>query len=574
MNQTLRALVAAVLVVGSAVAVGATPVAATTQQETASLGDTYVEVTRGETASISVSHSAPANLTIGSDEDGFEVVVPLGGSGTDTVEFDTYRTTSANPDDFLSVGGATMQTPPIDEAIEPGTYSLRVTIDGVTEAVGNLEVKPRNETTGEPGVLPGSIDFQSDETGDVWGRVTARQGVAVGDYAAFVVNESGLESAFGENPSVASLADEGVEMRVDELDPEPNTEAETYQGGDLRVLSKVADGDRFLVLWDTSGVELGSRSNHTFEYSLWLDESNPLVSERETLVTERVTLSEPSVRLQGDPGFVLHPWDGNTIVVNGTTNLAPTTSLDVRALQEDPNYLWKHVVAVSGDGTFSATFDFANTDRPRTFPLWVLNHRSNSQHMVRLTAANGSLLFPSQTVQNGSVSVANVSLSRGGFVRLTANNSTLGATDALAPGDYRSLTVALNGTLDGPTNVTAAAVVDANGNGVLDDSDPTYGSWETPVEDTAVIEPAAVGNETNGSANETTTATVTRTTNATAAATTAQETTIRVEDAAPLTPAQGGGGSSDGFAPLSPVTTLVAVAAAVLLAVRRGPDRL
>ncbi|MFB6268456.1 MAG: BGTF surface domain-containing protein [Halobacterium sp.] len=575
MNQTLSVLVAA-LVALSVLGVGAAPVAA--QQETASLGDSYVEVTRGETVAISVSHSAAANLTIGADSEGFEVVVPLGGSGTDTVEFDTYRSTSSNPDDFLSVNGATMKTPPIDEAIEPGQYTLTVTIDGVTEAVGNLEVKPRKETTGKPGVLPGSVDFEEDGASAAWNRATHRQSVAVGDYAAFVVNESGLGSAFGENPSVASLADEGIRMRVTELDPEPNTEAETYTGSDLRVVSKVPERDKFVVVWDTSGIDLGSRSNHTYEYRLWLDETNPLVSSEETLVRERVTLSDPSVRLRADPGFRLDPWDGDRMVVNGTTNLAPTTSLDVRALQETPmDYLWKNVVTVSADGTFSATFDFSQAERPGSFPLWVLHYKDESRHMVRLTAANGTLLFPSQTEQNGTVTVENVTLSEGGFVQLTANNSSVGVTDPLPAGDHGSLTVALNATLDGPTNVTATALVDANGNGQLDDSDPVYGSWATPARDTAVIRPAVSQNDSNGTVNTTTAPTTpTNTTaNATANATTEQQTTIQVAESAPLAPAaSNGGGSSGGSVPLSPVATLVAVAAAALLALRRGPDRL
>lgn len=573
MNQSGSALAVVAFVLVSALGAGVTPVAAA--QEEASFGDSYVEVTRGETVSITVSHSAPANLTIGSDDEGFEVVVPLGGSGTDTVEFDTYRSTSANPDDFLSVNGATMQTPPIDEAIEPGQYTLRVTVDGVTEAVGNLEVTPRGETTGEPGVLPGSVDLADASAGDLWSRITTRGRVAVGDYAVVVVNESGLGSAFGDSPTVSSLAAEGVEMRVDELDPEPNTEAETYAGGDLRVVSRVADGDRFAVVWDTSGVELGDRSNHTYEFSVWLNESNPLVAERETLVRERVRLSEPAVGLDADPGFTLAPWDGDEMRVNGTTNLAPTTTLDVRALQDAPvDYLWKRVVTVGADGTFSASFDFSRATRPGSFPLWVLDHREETRNVVRLPAANASLLFPAQTVRDGAVTLEDVNLSAGGFVRLTANGSVVGVTDELPAGTRGSLAVALNESLDGPTNVTATAYVDADGDGRLDDDDPVYGSWDTPVRDTAVVRPAADADDETANG----TATATRTTRTTPAATTSAEptaSTIRVRDAEPLAPvASNDGGSTGGFVPLSPVLTLAALAAAALLAVRRGPDRL
>ncbi|WP_336034975.1 DUF7282 domain-containing protein [Halobacterium yunchengense] len=575
MRQTLPALVAAV--VAAAAIAGVAPAVASAQQEDAAIGggdDNVIEVVRGETASIEVSHSEDANLTIGSEDDGFEVVVPLGGSGTDTVEFDTYRSASADPDDFLSVGGGTLESAPIDEAIEPGEYRLSVTIDGVTEAVGVLDVDPRGETSVEPAVLPGDVD-PDDEDADVWGRLTTRGTVAVGDYAAFVVNESGLENAFGEEPSVSRLDDEGLELSVRELDPEPNTEAAEYGSSSFHLVSQVADGDRFVVLWDTGDVDLGSGSNHTYEYELALDESSPLVAERTTLDAARVTLAEPDVSLRADPGFTLRQWDGDEMVVNGTTNLAPTTELDVRALQEDPAYLWKHVVDVSADGEFSATFDFSPAERPRSFPLYVRGYEDESRHQVRLPAANASLLFPSQRVRDGSVTVENVSLSEGGFVEVTANDTTLGATEFLDPGTTESVAVPLNESLDGPTNVTATAYVDADGDGELDGDDPAYGSWEATVRDTAVVRPAGAENTTTAPEDPTTTPTTNRTTTP-ANETTARQTTIRVQEGAPLAPAaaNGGGGSSGGFAPLSPAVTITALAAAALLALRRGPDRL
>jgi hypothetical protein len=572
MNQTPTVVAVVAVVLAAAVVAGATPAAAATQQEDASLGDSYVEVVRGETTSITVSHSASANLTIGGDEDGFEVVVPLGGSGSDTVEFDTYQSTSANPDDFLSVNGATLESAPIEDAVEPGRYSLTVTIDGVTEAVGTLEVLPRGETTIEPGAVPGSVDLDEASAGDVLSRLTKRETVAVGDYAAFVVEEEGLENAIGDSPTPSTLTAEGFGLSVTELDPEPNTDAEQYGGASLHVISRVPEDDRLLVLWDTSGLDLGDRSNHTYEYELWLDDSNPLAAERETLVRERVTLETPRLQLDADPGFELDAWDGDRMRVNGTTNLAPTTALDVRALQDTPtDYLWKHVVSVSGDGTFSVTFDFAPAERPGSFPLWVLGHEDETRHVVRLRAANGSLLFPSQSVQDDTVTLENVTLSEGGFLRLTANSSTVGVTDALQSVTNASVTVPLDEPLDGPTNVTATAIVDADGDGEVGASDPVYGSWNTPVRDTAVIQPAPV--EQDNTTTATTTTPNRTTTNTTTA--TATKTTIRVNEAEPLAPAASNDpGSSGGFVPLSPVTTLVALCAAALLALRRGPDRL
>ncbi|WP_232700786.1 DUF7282 domain-containing protein [Halobacterium wangiae] len=553
MTRTATAVVVALLVVASGVAV--VPTTATATDESASFGEGYVTVERGETASIKVSHSAAANLTIGGETDGFEVVVPLGGSGTDTVEFDTYRTTSSNPDDFLSVNGATLVSRPLEDAIEPGKYQLEVTIDGVTQAVGNLEVTPRGETVGTSGVLPADVDFEEASAGDVHGRVSLRENVAHGDYAAFVVNESGLGWAVEDD---GSLADE-LTAEIVELDPETNTVADEFSGGDLRVVSQVEDHDRFLVLWDTDQVERHRSSNNTYEFRLTLEEHSNLVEEDERLVERRTRVVEPTMTLTAEPSFTLTPWDDATMRVDGQTNVAPTTTLDVRALQETPNsYLWKNVVDVSENGTFTANFDFSAATPPTSFPLWVREYRDLSEQTVELTTAEATVTFESQQVDNGTVAAQNVTVSHGGFVRLTANNTTIGATEYVSSGSYESVRVPLNDSLENATVVTATVVADRNRNGSLDASDTPYEFDGAPVADNATVLP-----DPDDSTDDQTTTAANRT-----------ETTsnLDVDESDPLTPdpdAGDGSGSSGGFVPLSPLTAVVALAAAALLAGRR-----
>jgi hypothetical protein len=574
-HTRLVPLLATLVVLAGAFA-GVAPAAASAQAS-ASVGD--YTVTRGDTVSMSVGHSAPANLTISGG--GFEAVVELGGSGSHTVKLDTYASTG-NASEFISGGSATLIGPPLNEALKPGTYTLEVTIDGTTEAYGKLTIRSNGEVTSETGVLPGDY-FEEDsgnplsavQTHDEIGR--GNQHVVSGDYAVFVVDENGsnIGTPFGGDASLSDLAGEGFEISVEELDPEPNTDAKTYSGERVTVRAQFGDGDGTLgVFFDTEGIDIGSESNHTYEFDLTVDEDqNPLFETDQTLLTERVTLVEPSVSIDAEPGYTLDPWDGDTIRVTGETNLLPGTVLNVRALQEPPAAkLWQDDTTVSADGTFETMFDFSNADRPSTFPLQVRGY-DETKRVVRLRAANGSLLFPSQTVHDDTVTLENVTLSDGGFVRLTANNATVGVTDALQPVTNRSLTVPLNTTLTEPTNVTATAIVDADGDGELNESDPVYGSWNTPVRDTAVIQPGTAAE------NERTTATTTTanqtTTNNTTAAVTATKTTIQVAEADPIAPAASNdAGSSGGFVPLSPVTTLVALFAAALLVIRRGPDRL
>jgi len=554
MSRPATAALVALLVAASAVAV--VPAAAATTDESASFAEGYVTVERGETATIKVSHSAPANLTIGGDSDGFEVVVPLGGSGTDTVELDTYHTASSNPDDFLSVNGGRLESRPIDRALEPGKYHMEVTIDGVTQAVGNLEVKPRGETVGNAGVLPDDFDFEETSAGDVHGGVTPRQTVAQGDYAAFVVNESGLDWAFGDDGTLSSK----LSAAVVELDPEPNTVADEFSGGDLRVVSQVEEHGRFLVLWDTDQVERHRNTNNTYEFRLTLDESSNLVESDERLVSKRVQVVEPSIRLTPDPAFTLEPWDDSTLRVEGQTNLAPGTELDVRALQQTPrSYLWKHVVGVSENGTFAAEFHFGEATTPASFPLWVRQHRGQTEHTVRLTTANASVTFESQQVDNGTVVARNVSLTHGGFVELATNESILGASEFLQAGSHDSVRIPLDDAPENATEVTAAEVADTNRSGAFEASDGPYVVSGAPVADNATVLPAP------DDSNEQTT--TTRTTTTTTA------TTLDADESDPLTPNPGnaddGGGSSGGFVPLSPLTVVVALAAAALLGWRQ-----
>ena len=585
MVQTrLVTLLAALVVLASAVA-GVAPAAASAQVS-ASVGD--YAVTRGDTVSMSVQHSAPANLSISGG--GFDAVVELGASGSDTVELDTYASTG-NASEFISGGSAELSGPPLDEALKPGTYTLEVTINGTVEAYGSLTIRPTGGLTSTTGALTG--DYFDQEGGDALSAAQmhedigrGNQHVVSGDYAVFVVdeNESNIGAAFDGDVGLADLEGEGFEMTVEELDPEQNTDAKTYTGDRFTVQAQFGDGSgQFAVFWDTEGVDIDSGSKHTYEFELTVnDDQNPLFDEDQTLINERVRLVDPSVSIEAQPGYTLEPWDGDTMRVTGETNLLPGTVLNLRALQTPPDpKLWQDDVAVTANGTFETTLDFANADRPSTFPVQVRGY-DETKHVVRLPRVNATLLFPSQTAHDGSITVENVSLSRGGFLQLTANNSTVGVTDSLPAGDHGSLSVTVNETFAGPTNVTATAVVDANENAELDDSDLAYGSWSTRVEQTAVIRPPAQENDSNGTQNTTTAATtVTQTTtaNGTTAnettATTAQQTTIRVNEAEALAPvASNDSGSSGGFVPLSPVTTLVALVAAALVALHRGPDRL
>lgn len=554
-----RALTATALVLILALAPVLGGVAAASTPESASFGERTVTVTRGDTAEIKVSHSAPANLTIGSQGKGFEVRVPLGGDGTDTVEIDTYATTGP-ASSFISAGGATLQTPELDRSLAPGSYTMSVSIDGTTEALGMLEVLPRNGSGSFGGVAPASLE-PGDSEEDVYSQTTERETVAQGDYAVFVVNDSSLSSAFDPDDLSGGPGANGIEARLVQLDPAPNSPAEEYvptSTSAATVIAQYEDNDRFLVAWDTSQLETDDRSNGTYEFQVSLRaDHNTLVEEDERIVTERVTLEEPSFDFEADPGFTLAPWDDATMQVAGETNLAPHSVIDVRAVQDEPEpYLWSHDVEVSANGTFSATYDFSQASPPTSFPFWVQGYRNAESRTVTLSAANASVAFDSQAITDGGVSVRTVNLSHGGFVRVSGNNTTLGSSAYLPPGSHDDVRVALNQSLDEPALLNATVVADRNRNSTLDDADAPYEVAGTVVADTAIISP-----EGSSSTNTTSTPTTAD------LGSSATSTTLAVteEDALTAVPDNETGGSSSGPLPLSPLVVVAAFALAGLL---------
>jgi len=581
--QRIAAAAVALLVVAAGVA--ATPLAAADpSDESASFGgDGYVTVVRGEDVDISVSHSTDANLTIGGEGNGFEVSVPLGGSGSRTITLDTYNTSSDDPADFLSADNAELVSEPIDEALVPGEYDLTVTMNDTVMAAGTLEILPREETTSEVGIAPGSFDFEEAGVGGSLDRISEGDTVARGDRAAVVANVSGLSWALPASSANATL-DDSIDVSVVELDPEPNTVAEEYTtGASLHNVSNVGDAGEFAVFWDADVTPHGN-SNNTYEFRVTLTADSEIVEEDEVLVRERVRVVEPFVELSASPSFTLAPWDDRQLRVTGETNRAPGTTFDVRAFQSEPREVVRNVVEVGSDGTFGADFAFPRAAVPSEFPLWVQNYRDQTEHTVELTAANASLSFADQQVDQGAVTVGNVSLSHGGFVAVTKNDTengttttTVGVSPQLDAGDHGTVSVPLADRLENETALTATAMADANRNGTLDaEADVAYSVGGAVVEANATVQPEPDPAGDNATSTATTPSNGTTTTasspNGTAPPATTTQRSLETGESAPLTPNRSGGsggGSSSGTVPLSPALVAVAVAAAAALAGRQ-----
>lgn len=436
--------------------------------ESGGFGDNTITVTRGDTVEITVSHSDTAHVYIGSERNGFLLEAVVGGSGTHTITIDTYASTGA-PSSFVSgASSITLHTPQLQRPLAATTYDMNVTVGGVEQDIGALTVEPRGKMSASTSIAPGSI-FDSDtfDLKTVLGSATPNETVAHGDSVVIPVNESGLENAFNVKDLDGDANANGIAVRLTELDPEMNTEPETLVATEDPGISVLTDfeNDRFVVVWNTDQRAMSSSSNDSWRLDVVLTPSNGLVQEKVTVASARVQIVKPVVRTNDSQLREFYPWMEPTVTVTGRTNLAPGTTLNVRAKSTDPPFISQSDVTVSENGTFETTIDISRSSSGQTVPVWILGHRATTERTVVRYDETAALTFRDQ-VSNGRILAADaVRLDAGGFVVVESNGTQIGVSEYLAPGTHEDVEIELTTTLEEPTNVTAVAHVDRDRNG-------------------------------------------------------------------------------------------------------------
>ncbi len=582
MNDWWRGVVALLLAVGVALAGSGVAAGAEGEEGSASFGDDSLTVTRGGVLEVTVSHSDTAHLYLGGERSGYLLEVTLPGSGTDTVTVDTYRSANADPDTYVTGGDATIHSDSLDEPLVATKYLMNVTVGGVERDLGHFVIEERGSAGATSGVAPGELDPAEAAFGGLAEATTSRSTVARGDYAVVRFDATGLTSAFDESDLTGGAGAEGIEVRFTRTDTGPNVEESflATPANGTRVFTDFGDdgnagegGDEVLLLWNTSTLP-PDENPREYEVTMTLREAhNELVNEDETVFSTDFEVVPPSFSLSADPGFTVHPWNDSSLAVSGRTNLAPGTTLEVRARSEAPDtFLQPHEVSVGGNGTFGASFDFDGVARGTSFPLWVLGYRGLTQRTVTLQEEAANVTFRDQTTRGTSVTVDSVTLSAGGFVVVQDEKVGIrGASSYLSPGTHRDVRVPLVPTLNTNTTMYAVPYTDRNENGTFDSRiDRAYAPNETPVMSEANVVPAAdapTPTPRGTPATETATATTT-----TAAPT---QTPLPVREETPLTPSEGGDGDG-GLLPFplpGPLTgrtlSVVAVVGAGVLALRR-----
>jgi hypothetical protein len=538
-----------------------------TDDASGSFPEGNVSVTRGDEVTISVSHSAAANVTIGGPEYGFHLTVELGGGGTDEIVLDTRRTTAADPSAFVDGGSATLHTPPLDEPLEPEDYLLRVDVAGVERDIATLTVEPRGAVTAESHRAPGSFapseyvgggEDDDANVGPLQSTTTAGSTVARGDYAVMRIEESGLETALNASDLTGSAAANGLKVNFTQTDPGPNHEPREYVATDsanVTVLPNLAN-DEFYVLWNTSGVPIESRNGRNrYRAALTLTEESGLSDGSTTAAATTFELERQSVSLSPATDSVHYPWENDSFAVTGSTNRAPNTELEVRLRSSDPNaFLELADATVREDGSFGAAFDLSALTRGTNATLWVRGHFPETTQEVRLVAPDPTVRIENQTVSGTSVGVASVEVPAGGFVRLTdASGESVGRSDYLAPGRHANVSAELGTALFEDQQLRAELVRP----GEDESYDPGAAAYSTDgylVNDTAHVAFPPAPTETS---------TPTRTATATA---TPSATPYPVVTRTPLDPV----GATQSSLPLSPGVAVAALLGAAALLARRG----
>jgi hypothetical protein len=551
----------------------------------ATFEDGNVSVARGDELNFSVSHSDAATVSVGSDENGFNLTLELGGSGTDEVTIRTYETANAPASAFVEGGGtATLQTEQLEEPLKPGDYLMRVTVGGVERDLATLTVEPREEMSASAFLAPRQFSVteytaaaDDAEVGPLVEAATNRSSVAVkqrrpygGDFAVVELDERSLETALNVDDVSGGADANGVKLNFTQKNPGPNSDPREFvadaadgdaEVANVTVLQAFGD-DTVYFLWNTSGVTLSDhpeRNEYLAQVTL-VGETNDLVSEDTVVARTNVSLRSDEVSLEPSNDSVHFPWETPQFRVEGDTNRAPNTDLEVRLKSTDPNaFLEIQRATVGPNGTYSASFDLSGLSRGTNATLWVRGYFLQTAQEVRLVAPDPSVRLEDQTANGTTLTAAHVEVPDGGFVRLEdLAGEPVGRSEYLPAGRHDDVNLTLSMPLYQERTLRAELVRDA-------DANASYLRNGSVVNDTARVSFPAAPTETATERVATRTATQT----ATPAPTTSPY-PVRTET--PLAPADSSASQSSVPLPLS-VPVAAVLVAGLLFATRRRRER-
>jgi surface glycoprotein (TIGR04207 family)/PGF-CTERM protein len=345
-------------------------------------------------------------IRIGDEDIGYNVtyeVVDGDEDGMLNVSLNTYDTANNNgglvlAEDEDGEVNAVNLTDTVTGPLDPGNYDIEVTqqeedLGSGPDAVGTLAVTERGTTAARPWVTFSDAASDLDRGDDVIaaieaGEVTQRRNVAEGDFAVVQFEVSGIFGYLEAQNNIANgfgaVDDEDetlpVSLQVEEANPGANQEPDAY---DLDDLTYILDDERnmlFVVVPTTgSGIpaEDGDQYNATLEINA-LDDDDVPGTLNDARTDERVSttfrVTEREAPLDTNAQDLVEIEQSEEAMVSGTTTIAPGSEITVRVRSvsgaENP-FVMSETVNVSSDGTYNATFDFAETPVGTNFTATV-----------------------------------------------------------------------------------------------------------------------------------------------------------------------------------------------------------
>lgn len=469
--------------------------------ESGSLQEQRVNVTRGDTATISVTHSDAASLTIRDPDSSFLVTVELSGSGTSEVEFDTYESDARNADEFVSGGDAMLYSAPLEDPITAGTYVTRLEVNGDETDLGTLEVKPLTSHSAEFYRAPGSftpaehISGERDGSADVGpleNAMTNGSTVARGDYAVVRIEANGLRNALNAYDLKGRHGANGVKVvytsTAADDDGRPEEVHLATHSADVSVMADY-DDDEIYFVWNTTHAGLTTPAGlNEYRTEVQLTRFNDLVDSETTLATTTFRIEEPTVRISTDGDNVHYPWENDTVAVTGETNRAPGTDFEVRLRSpEGEAFLRSKAVTADENGTFATAFEFGELPHGQNATMWVRDHYGDTIRDVRLAAPTPAVAIENQTADGSTITVRDVAAPNGGYVHVVdANGTAVGRSEYLDPGVYDTVAAEQTRRLAGSQTVRAELLHAGDDDAYDANADP-YLDGESVVSDSATV---------------------------------------------------------------------------------------
>ncbi|UIP00277.1 surface glycoprotein [Halobaculum sp. CBA1158] len=406
-----------------------------------SFAEGTTEVPQGDVAEIDLELSDAATegtLIIGSESAGYQANVSFtdgDGDGEVTVLFNTYAAGSTGNGTVIEAAGeddsATLDNSgnadltDLDNLLDNGEYELAVstgsaqtTTDNPTD-LGSIFIAERSTDDQQLWTAPGGVsDFDADGDDDVDeddvtaliedGAVTQDDTITAGDYVIHQVTATGLEGVIDANGGLLGAVENGnITVEITQTNPGRNADpkevnvTETAANNNNNGIRAIEGDGAFYLIVDSGEIELEDSGNSVepgdeFNASITVADDRLLGSsdaEDEETVTSSFTVEEESTELDSDPVEVEAAEDQQ---VSGTTNLAPGTELTIRVRSDDgtqPRFFNTQTVTVQADGSFNASFGFADQSAEDEFSVTVRQGGST------IASADGLVVESTETTE-------------------------------------------------------------------------------------------------------------------------------------------------------------------------------